>query len=150
MSVSVSDGILLGAVVPTSRVIKSSNKYVTHVEMLNILSGGEKPAQNFTEEDAIVHLNNIIKMNAEKDAIALASENDPYNKEKTFYIGIFWEWSNRKAMKLDDKWTPLFLEVNGKSEEKQILKQRIFEVASKVIKDLKESEIKMYEVRFFE
>ncbi|SRR6266404_8787508 len=149
MSISVSDGILLGAIVPKSRIIKSSNKYVSSDEMLNILSGSKKPDENFTLEDAIDHINNIIKMNGE-NATAICDVNDPFNKESDYYVGIFWEWSNRSSMKLDDKWKPLFLEVGEIEAEKITLKQRVFDITSKVVKDLKESEIKMYEVRFFE
>ncbi len=150
MGIYVSDGILLGIVVPKDRLVKTSNKYVSHGEMLNILSGGPKPPENFTLEDADTHLSNIIKMNKE-EAVSICRLNDPYNsKDPNYYIGIFWEMSNRKAMKLDDKWKPLFLESGDVDENKTILKERVFDITSKVVNDLKKAEIKMYEVRFFE
>lgn len=156
MSTYVSDGILLGVVVDETRVKKEISEYTSHKDALDILAGiNQNNSEGYSLDGARQHLQNVIKLNGES-AIALSQINDPYSSSSSkYYIGFFWEWGNRQAMSLDDKWKPLYQELKNSNkamkEPKNVLyKQRIFEIAEKIVKDLDDSEIKLFEVRFFD
>lgn len=157
MSTYVSDGILLGLVIDKTRIKNASSKYTSHKDALDILTGGTQNNSNneYSLTDAKQHLQNIIKLNNE-NAIAVCEINDPYNSSNAkYYIGIFWEWSNRQAMDLDDKWEPLYSELKNsdqamKESKNELYRQRVIEIAEKIVNDVEEDEIKLYEVRFFD
>jgi len=136
MGVDITDGILLG-------VIKHSSEIPEDVDLDSIY--------DFMEN--IVKLNNLKNLNDDINGIAF--NNDPYSSEDGFYyIGIFWRWGDRRALEIDELWTPLFI-VRKDSDERltedknRHLQQQIFENLNTHFPNLKLSDIKFYDARYW-
>jgi hypothetical protein len=154
MGVYVSDGILLGIVTDPKRIKKSNSKLLDHNEALAVITGAKQNKTSYSLEDAQMHLVNVIKMNNE-DAKAIVQENNPYETDSDFYLGIFWECSNRRSLNLDNEMKILYKKISKseqamKESKNGLLGQRVYEIAHKLIKDLKPEEIQLFEARFFE
>lgn len=133
MGVYVADGILLGLV----------------------LSGTKIKGKLLDKQDEIIqYLENVVKISGDADAKAIFCLDNPYESKGNYYIGIFWQWSQRWGMDIDDKWQPLFL-LKEKSDEMfsevkhSKLQEKIFENLNNYIPNIKLEDIKFYEVRYF-
>jgi len=126
--------------------------YVTDGILLGIIKKPEDIPDKFHEDDILNYLDNIIKLSQESNAEAICLANDEENGD--YYIGIFWKWSERRAMGLDDKWLPLYvLSSESKSmlqQEKYIsLRQKLLENLKSYIPNLVLEDIHFYECRYF-
>lgn len=131
MGVSVSDGVLLG-------IVSKSKQIANHQEIL-------REALNSTLQKSIVKDN---------EAKAVCLPNDPYSPSSDYYVGIFWAWSERRALALDDKWLPLFQEKPDAREmiqdpKYQGLQTQIFALLKGYIPDLQTEVVTFYEVRYY-
>jgi hypothetical protein len=132
MGVYVTDGLLLGFVLPQSDFPTSIN-----------------------EDDIRQNIENIVTVNQDDDAKALCHVSNPYQSDgNMMYVGFFWEASQRRAMDLDDQWNPLYQERKDsegtiQQEKYSILRRKLFENIQSYFPPLHESDIRLYEARYF-
>lgn len=128
MGVYVSDGILLGVIIKPERLTKDADL-----------------------EQAFEQIENILKITKE-EAEPVANTLDPYSGNSDIAVGVFWEWSTREAMELDNQYKQLYkvqtlAEQTVKKEKYQRLKELLIGTLQKVVADYNSDEITFYEMR---
>lgn len=140
MGVYVIDGYLIGTVIEDNESIKELYK------------------NEDKHQDIIEKIENVIKLQADNiklladEARGLFGPCNSYNSSTPIYLGIFLVWSRRKAMELDEKWKPLYIQ-HPKSAE--IIKKksyseitmRLFGSLVNYFPRLEKSDVKIFQAR---
>ncbi len=116
--------------------------------MLGIVRAEDNDIKKLYDEkyDEIVKKLQSIADKYKEEVKGMLINNNSYESQSDCYAGIFWEWSNRRTLSIDDQVKNPYVVA---PDSNAMLKKETYEVLKDYFPGIEPEEIKFYEARLY-